>query len=413
MDKIINGTLLIRPSKSLIHRHIIAAALAKNGVSTFTFAPFVLNDDNSATLAAVQDMGLALVRENPGSLDIAGGFAPTIMPKVKCKSSGSTMRFLLPLALAKCHGARFFADKSLFKRPWQTYEEILHKQGIKFFQETNNLMVAGDLQPGEFLLPGNISSQFASGLLFSLPLLDGDSQLVFREELQSRPYMELTIEVLAKHSVHCFWKNNTSLLIQGKQEYKSYHAEVEGDYSHAAFFLVAAALGGDIALCGLNKHSSQGDKMILDLLSDSGAKIRWQNDILYLQKGELKSLNVDMGQIPDLLPPLAILAAHTLGESRFYNAARLRYKESDRLHDLTTELTGLGADIDEGEDFLTIRGVDRLVGGEVSSHGDHRLAMAFGIASCFSRDIISIVGAADVAKSAPEFWQQLDEIKAK
>lgn len=406
----LGGHIAARPAKSLLHRRIIAAALVENALSAVEWGAFALNEDNAATLKAVEDMGLALVRRRSGGCDIAGGFSPVTMPSLHCGASGATLRFLLPLALARCRGARFYAEPSLLARPQEEFLRLFRQRGAKTITEPGCLLISGELTPGEYQLPGDISSQFASGLLFALPLLDEPSRLVFATPPQSRPYIDLTLDILAQAGIACTWQGKSVIDIPSGQSYRSVNGPVEGDLSHAAFFLLAGALGAGMKISGLHKNSLQGDRAVVDILANAGASVSWDGDIISVERGEVSPLDLDMGDIPDLLPPLAVWACFAEGKSRFYNAGRLRYKESDRLSGLSRELRALGADIEQGPDWLEVRGQGGLRGGVADAHGDHRLAMALAMAGCFCREPITISGAEAVAKSAPEFWEQAREL---
>jgi 3-phosphoshikimate 1-carboxyvinyltransferase len=248
-----------------------------------------------------------------------------------------------------------------------------------------------------------VSSQFVSGLLLALPLLDGDSELRLTTPLESRRYVDMTIDVMRRFGVRV--ESGDSLYtISGGQRYRSTSYRVEADYSQAAFFLAASALGRDVEVSGLAPDSLQGDSAILRVLREMGAEILWRDGTISVRAGRLCAVTVDAREIPDLVPPIAALCCFCEGASRVVNAGRLRLKESDRLQALSTELRKLGADIEESEESLSIRGAERLRGGVVDAWGDHRIAMSMAVAAIRCDGPVSLSGWRSVNKSYPGFW---------
>jgi len=325
---------------------------------------------------------------------------------VNCEESGSTLRFLIPIACAMGKRTVFTGKGRLMERPLTPYFDIFDDVGIAYSVEDGRLTVDGQL-PGEtYSLRGDVSSQFVTGLLFGLSLLAEDSSIEITSPLESKPYVDLTLDVMQRFGIEIINENYEKFIIKGGQTYKSPQApffkggvseadgglSIEGDFSQAAFWLVANALGSDVSCEGLNLNSLQGDKQILDILEQVGSPMR--------------GLTVNVGDIPDLVPILAVLCCFCEGESRIVNAARLRLKESDRLAAITTELNKLGAKITELEDSLVIEGVDSLRGGEVDSWNDHRIAMALAIAATRATGAVTINGAESaVQKSYPNFFE--------
>lgn len=397
----LNGRLKIQPSKSVSHRAIICAALSE-GVSVLKNIAF--SDDIKATADAVQTMGLCDIRAEKDSIIV--GIGTRREPSdIFCNESGSTLRFCLPLAMDGTE-RRFTGRGRLLERPMDLYEEICRKQSIKMDIKPDGITIKGQLNPDIFTMRGDISSQFVSGLLFALPRLKGDSRIIFTSELQSKHYVDLTRDMLAKFGVETEdWGGD--IIVYGNQVYKSREIEIEGDFSHAAFFAVGAALSGKVELLGLDDRSLQGDKKIYEILSQAGACVEGHT---VSKQNRLKPFRADVSQIPDLVPVLCVLALGAEGESVIYNAARLRYKESDRLSAMAREIQKLGGDIEEYEDRLVIRGGKPLSGGLVDSHGDHRVAMALAVASTLARGDIRLKNADVVKKSAPNFYSEFQKL---
>ncbi|MCD8340911.1 MAG: 3-phosphoshikimate 1-carboxyvinyltransferase [Clostridiales bacterium] len=382
----LTGTLTPPPSKSQAHRLIIAASLVQ-GVSHLTNV--AVSEDIQATLGCMAALG-AEVRQNGGEIRGVAPHSATALPKLDCGESGSTLRFLIPVALALTGGGRFFGRGRLLERPMKPYEELFQEKGVRYEHGPDCITVEGTLPPGVYRLPGNVSSQFITGLLYALPLLEGDSDLELTTELQSSGYVDMTLDALARFGV-TVERTAAGWHVPGGQQYAPCDCAVESDYSQAANFLVANSLGASIQLEGLNPNSTQGDRVIL-------AYVRRLDG-----PGEV---TLDVSQCPDLVPPLALRAALREGEvTHIVGAARLRMKESDRLDTVTIELNNLGGHVTQGPDSLTIQGRSYLYGGVTDSHNDHRIAMMLGIAATRCLDAVIVCGAECVAKSYPNFWE--------
>ena len=284
--------------------------------------------------------------------------------------------------------AEFHGKAKLPERPVTPYFTELTKNGIIFKTKTMPYRISGRLQPGDYSLAGDISSQFISGLLFALPLLDSDSRIIITSPLQSKPYVDLTIAELNRFGVKAE-ETDYGYFVPGKQSYVPQNTVIEADMSQAAFFVTANALGSEIEIEGLNHNSLQGDKAILDIVKNA--------------KGN--AFNVDASQIPDLVPILTVLAAFSNGTSHITGCERLRLKESDRLAVMALELNKLGAKVTENSDSLTVEGVEKIHGGVCDSHVDHRVPMSLAIASTRSTEPITINGAECVSKSYPNFFE--------
>lgn len=371
-----SGSIKAIPSKSAAHRLMIAAGLSGHSLEG-------LCEGLSVDITATKECIDALMSDGE-------------VKKMPCRESGSTLRFLIPVTAALGVRGEFMAEGRLPYRPMTALKEQLESHGCRMSSEGENpVWVDGKLESGIYILPGNISSQYVTGLLMALPMCDGDSEIQIDGILQSRPYVDMTLDVLKKSGIVIEESENT-FKIAGNQKYnlaRSYVEDVEGDWSNAAFWLVMDAISeGNIECTGLDKNSAQGDKAIAD----------W----LYIVNTD-EEVNIDVGDIPDLVPILSVLAsARKKGAvTNIVNAERLRYKESDRLKAVTEVMNGLGADIEENFDSLKIKGVERLKGGQADSYNDHRIAMMAAAAACISDGDIEIIGCEAVNKSYPAFFE--------
>ena len=395
--KKLSGSVTPPPSKSQAHRLLIAAALIHRGVSVIH--GLADSQDIQATRRCLSALGARIDDVDENTVQVCGLGNAIVeaepAPILDCGESGSTLRFLIPLALLVNGSACFTGHGRLMERPQGPYENLFREKGIAWSFKDGVLSVDGGkgyddyaLSPGEYRLPGNVSSQFFTGLLFVLPLLDGDSTLVPTTPLESRDYLEMTRSVLELAGVESRWEDDV-LHIPGRQRYAHFTATVEADWSQAAFWYAAIALGSQLELEGLNAFSVQGDMAVVPH---------------FLRLTRPGDLTIDLADIPDLLPPLAVMAAIRSGTTRFVNAARLRMKESDRLTTVCAMLTALGGSCEEGPDSLTVTG-STLAGGTVDSAGDHRIAMAAAIAATGCTGPVTVLGAECVKKSYPDFWE--------
>lgn len=270
------------------------------------------------------------------------------------------MRLLIPIVSALGLNCTFIGSKKLFSRPMEVYKNIWKEQGLEFSLNEDSLKVSGKLKSGEFRVAGNVSSQFVSGLLFALPLLEGDSKIVIEGELESAPYVMMTLKTLKHANIETLRKGSDVIEVYGNQEYSLTDYEVESDWSHAAFFAAAGALGGEVTLYGLNKYSIQGDKEILNILKFMGAPIIYNDDnsITIKKANRLNAMDIDISNIPDLAPIITSLASTAKGRTKLYNASRLRYKESDRINDLKDSFSKIGAKIEVTENEIFIEGIE-------------------------------------------------------
>lgn len=400
----LSGTVKIPPSKSVAHRLIISAALAKGTSKISNIYP---SKDIIATIEAMKALG-AEITLNGSTATVRGIETPPKKAVIDCNESGSTMRFLIPVACALGIECTFTGKGKLPQRPITPYLEEFPKHGIKFdfsnAEKGNTLpcTVKGKLVPGDFEINGGISSQFITGLIFALTLLDGDSKITLTSHLESRPYVNITIDCLKKFGGEIL-ETETSYLIKGSQTLKAADMETEGDYSQAAFFKVANSLGSEINIEGLKQDSSQGDKKIIEICEE----------MVYNKNSDLNPFELDCSDIPDLVPVLTVLACFCKGKSKITNVARLRIKESDRLEAISACLNKIGGKVTAYSDKLVIEGVESLTGGEVESYNDHRIAMSMAVAALKCKKPLIVKGAQCVEKSYPNFWEDYKALGGK
>ena len=406
----LKGSVKIPPSKSMAHRAVICASLS-DGVSKIS--NLELSDDIIATINAMRSLG-AVITDKEDCLEVEGIKSKDLLSErdyervIDCNESGSTLRFLIPIALAFEGVTRFVGRGNLGKRPLDTYYEIFDNQGIHYEYKEGilDLIVSGLLKRDEFRVKGNISSQFITGLMFSLPLLDGDSKIIITTELESKGYIDLTLSALKDFGIEVINNDYKEFIIKGNQKYRSRDYRVEGDYSQGAYFLSADALGSEIAILDLKKESLQGDKEVIDILERMGANIKVNENSLTIDECNLKSTIIDASQCPDIIPTLSVVAALSEGRTEIINAERLRIKECDRLTAVKEELSKLGAKIEEKKDGLIIDGIKEFEGDvEVWSHKDHRIAMSLAIASTRCKSPIILKDFECVSKSYPNFFK--------
>ncbi len=379
----LGGTMLMPPSKSYSHRALICAELGGGAA---------LNLGDSADISATRRCMEALKNNAP----------------MDAGESGSTLRFMIPLALALNGRLEIRGSQRLMERPLDDYFRIFEEHGISYELNGSALTAEGRLRPGDYRLRGDVSSQFVTGLLLALPLLDGDSVITLTTGLQSVGYVNMTLEVMERFGVK-IRKTDNGYFVKGGQKYLPAEYTVEGDFSQAGFFLAM----GRVNCLGLNPNSAQGDRATVEVYRRMGMDITLTGEG-YLSDGRATvPATVDVSQIPDFVPVLACVMATVPGESRIVGAGRLRIKESDRLAAITQELRRLGADVDEGGDYLIIRGGKPLHGAVCGSHNDHRIAMALAALSPHVDGELVIDGAECVNKSMPDFWERFERLGGK
>ena len=395
---VLGGELSIPASKSCAHRSIICAALA-DGVSHLSGV--TMSKDIEATIGAMRALGAEFVVSGRDITVKGTGGRHTGSCLIDCNESGSTLRFILPIAAAVSSSAEFIGRGRLPQRPIDIFVRELGRNGTRFdYHNTMPFTVSGGLNSGVFQVEGDVSSQFITGLLFALPLLEGDSEIVLTSHLESRPYVDITIDTLRRFGISAEESVN-GFRIKGGQRYLPNDERIEGDYSQAAFFYVANALGSQVELHNLNENSVQGDRKILEII----------RNICY--NGSIGHYDADCSDIPDLVPVLAVLGAFGSGDSRIYNAKRLKIKESDRLQTTAAMINALGGNVDITDDGLIIHPTGAMHGGTVDSSGDHRIAMAAAVAATRTDGDVIIRGAEAVEKSYPAFFDDYKKLGGK
>lgn len=404
-----SGRVRIPASKSQAHRMLICAAL---GETETLIACDGLSADITATMACLNALGADITQAADGRLRVRPiEKVPEGLCHLACGESGSTLRFLLPVCGALGASAVFHMEGRLPQRPLAPLDRELTAHGMELRQENELLYCSGRLPSGRYELPGNVSSQYISGLLMALPLVDGESRLAVTGNIESAAYITMTEDALAMAGVNLEKENWVYRIPGGQRGRMPEELQVEGDFSNAAFFLCMGALSREgMQVDGLNPASHQGDRAVLDILRRFGAELQEQDGSCTVKCGTLRGLTIDAKPIPDLIPVLSVVAALAQGETRIINAGRLRLKESDRLHTTTELLTALGADIEEQEDGLTIHGKESLSGGSVDSCGDHRIAMAAATAACGCLGPVQLSGCEAVKKSYPRFWEDFNRL---
>ena len=406
------GSILAISSKSDAHRLLIAAALSDRETEILCN---VLSEDIRATARCLCALGARvdfladrmlvhpIPRENT---------AKEVSVTLDCGESGSTLRFLLPVVSALGKNGVFTGGGRLPERPVTELREAMEAHGVRFSEQgVFPISTIGKLGIGTYTLRGDVSSQYVTGLLFALPLLPENSVLRLLPPVESKPYIEMTMATLRRFRIRIFFTGG-EFWIPGGQTYKSPGTvSVEGDWSNAAFFLTAGALGAPVTVTGLNPDSPQGDKAILDILRRMGAAVETAGESVTVSPGALHGIAQDMADIPDLAPIFSVAAAAArTGETAIQNAARLRLKESDRLAAIHRMLGSLGVSCTETADGLLIPGGQSISGGETSGFGDHRMVMAAAIASVLAETPVTIDGAEAVEKSYPHFFEDFKRL---
>lgn len=400
-SSVLSGTIKAISSKSHAHRVLICAALSQNKTKIYCN---VMSKDIAATIDCLKSMGTEI---------FVDGDTITVIPKefnkksdIDCNESGSTLRFLMPVVSALGIDATITGHGRLPQRPISPLKEEMEKKGVTF--HTGNdfpLRLTGQLQSGEYEIQGNISSQFITGLLFALPLLDGDSKIKLIPPVESKSYLDITISVLRQFGIGIDEKENL-YIIKGNQKYISpEEIKVEGDWSNASFFLCAGALSEKgVTVTDLDINSPQGDKKILDVLSLMGADVTVNRNEVTVKKNKLKGITVDASDIPDAVPIISVVATACNGDTKIINAGRLRIKESDRIKSVLDMLLSVGADAEETPDGIIIRGGKSLVDGVVNGYNDHRIVMSASILSSLCEKDVIITDSNAVEKSYPDFF---------
>ena len=406
------GSVEIPASKSRAHRLLICASLGKNTVELRCEG---VSRDIQATMDCLKALGAVIDREDDRIrvVPVRPGRHTAGTAELPCGESGSTLRFLLPVVGALGRTAVFRMEGRLPERPLQPLGDLLTDHGMTLRREENLLFCDGRLRAGMYRIPGNISSQYVSGLLFALPLLAEESALEVTDRIESADYIAMTEDALSLFGWQFEKQGWRYRFPAGEKRGESTSVlPVERDWSSAAFFLALGALGGGgITIRGMNLQSRQGDRRMLPLMRALGAEVREEKTEITIRPGRMRGMEIDASGIPDLVPILAVTASLAEGETRIVHAERLRLKESDRLRTTTAMLSALGADIRETEDGLLIHGKDRLAGGRVDAANDHRIAMAAAVAAAGCAAPVIIDGAECTEKSFPRFWETLEALE--
>lgn len=419
---IISGKVKIPPSKSFAHRALLCAALGGGNVKIYNFSE---SRDMVATENFLSAMGLECEEENGTGLFVKKVRELTNEPKtVDCIESGSTLRFVIPIAAALGMDCTFVGSGRLPERPIGVYTDLLPKHGVKCESIKEGLSlplhVSGKLTPGDFEVPGNISSQFITGLMYALPLLDGDSRIIITTELQSESYLNITASVLKTFGVEVT-RTDYGYFIKGNQHYKAVDYVTEGDWSQAAFFLTLGAFSKKgILIEGLNLDSVQGDRAILDIYEKIGLEISIIDGCIFVKNPHtdkphlgLKAVSFNAKDIPDAVPAISAVLTLAEGISIISGAARLRIKECDRLKAICEEFSTVGGKLEEKADGLVIHGVDRLSGGEINGYNDHRIVMTGACLSAVANGNIFVSHPLSINKSYPHFYKDFIKLGGK
>lgn len=409
---VLSGTIDIISSKSDIHRCIICAALSDKPTKISFYG---LSKDILTTVECVKMLG-AGAEFSDGKLVITPCDKNRIMQglTLDCAESGSTARFILPVAAAICKNVSLVGSGRLPERPMSALCESLKEHGAVFTSDKIPLTVRENVKKGGvFSVPGNISSQYISGLLLMLPLLEDGGMVSITTPLESAGYVDMTVETMTKFGIEII-KEQNSYTVKGGQKYTSPgEINAQGDWSSAAFWLCADALGANVVLRGLDENCPQGDRHITDILERFGAKKIVSKEGISFEAGRLKGIEIDASDIPDLVPVLSVVACAARGKTTIYGAKRLRLKESDRLETTRDFLTRLGAKVEITEDGLVIEGTGKLEGGRVVGHNDHRIVMSSAISSLICKKQVIIEGAQAMEKSYTTFFSEFDKLSLR
>ena len=402
----LKGTIAAPASKSEAHRRMICAGLTKGAT---TLGGFMDSDDMAATARCLKALG-ALIGQQDEALTITGRAKKiTKLPVLDCGESGSTLRFFVPIALAMTKGGVFRMHGRLGQRPMDVYQDLFVPRGVRWRMGVGcdgaaELTVRGELEPGHYVLPGNVSSQFVSGMLFALPLLEEVSTLTVQPPVESAGYIRMTVEALQQSGVKLEETAPFSWRIEGNQQYQAKDGRLSGDYSQAAVLLCAGALGHQLTVTGLAQETTQGDRAVLKHLAALGAMVQEGEFGVTVTANKLTGATLDMAGCPDIAPILALVCQMAEGESRLTGCGRLRLKECDRLAATVETLNLLGGNARAEGDAIVIQGVKALKGGvTLPDYNDHRMVMLGMIAATIAQEPVVVSGVEALNKSWPEF----------
>lgn len=425
LNRSLTGQVKVPSSKSIGHRLLICAALAEGSSHIEGLS---LSKDILATMVALTALGATFKRagsEKFGRVVVEGiGSRPKGHENGKCESteeflllncgeSGSTLRFLIPVGLALKDRLTFTGEGRLVERPIDEYFPIFNTSGISYdYDGRLPISLRGFLKAGKYSLSGRVSSQYTTGMLLASPMLKGSTEIQIHGEMESKGYIDLTIEAMTQFGVKVERAGYNHFVTYSSEGYKAAKVAVEGDYSQGAFWIVAGLIGDrPIRIEGLNPKSVQGDAVVLQMIEAMGGTFIWEDEVLAVYPSATKGMTIDAAQCPDLIPIMCVLATQSDGETRVINGNRLRLKESDRIRSTVTELAKLGADIVETEDGMVIKGKTSLKGGcRVDGWNDHRIVMAASIAATVCEKPIEITGYEAVQKSYPDFFEDFAQL---
>lgn len=405
----LSGKVTVPPSKSVAHRAIICASLAggKSVIRNIDFSQDIL-----ATLDAVKALGAQVsVDKNTAFIDGTGMF-DVPFADINCRESGSTLRFMLAVAAAGGVKTTFNGEGRLPQRTIKEILSVFRSHSVETSVDDGlPVTLSGKLTAGKYEISGNVSSQFITGLMFALPLCDGDSEICLTTALESKGYIDITVNSLKHFGVEVEETNN-GWKIKGNQRYSPCDYTVEGDWSQAAFFMGASVLGASVDISGLDKNSVQGDKAGLDIFKRFGADISWHSDTLVCRPGKREAISLNASQIPDLVPIISAVAAQCDGKTVITGAQRLRIKESNRLKSMADGLCSLGIYAKETDDGLEIVG-GKVNGGKVKGCNDHRIVMSFAVLAQAANGAVEIDDAQSINKSYPNFFEDYNSLGGK
>ena len=407
------GAAAAPASKSEAHRRMICAGLSEGEV---TLTGYMESADMAATKRCLTALGAQVLSEGDVLTVRGGSVKPGFMPVLDCGESGSTLRFFVPLAMTLAGGGTFRMHGRLGSRPMDVYRDLFVPHGADWRMGAGadgsaELTVYGGMRPGNYELPGNVSSQFVSGLLFALPLLEGDSTLTVKPPVESAGYIRMTIKAIEESGIRLEETAPFAWRIPGFQRYHAPSGSLHGDYSQAAVLLCAAALGHDITVTGLAADSIQGDRAVLHHLADLGATVTERDGEITVRGGDLHGAELDMRDCPDIAPMLALVCQLARGESRLTHCGRLRLKECDRLAATVEILNRLGGCAKAEGDDIVIQGVDKLRGGvTLEDYNDHRMVMLAAVAASVAAQAVTVRGVGALDKSWPEFLRVYESL---
>ncbi len=394
----LSGRIAAIPSKSDVHRILVCAALSD--------APTQINlthssEDIDATMRCLSALGAEFTAHG-STLTVTPIKEVPDSPVLDCGESGSTLRFLLPVAAAVSNYSKFTGAGRLPERPIKDLLTVMQQHGVSFSADKLPLSISGRMSGGDFSIAGNISSQYITGILLALPKIGG-GKITLTTKLESSGYVDMTLSALRRYGIIVNVSGQVYEIRKAQNFISPGHVTAEGDWSNAAFFLAAGAIGTPVTVTGLDPLSAQKDKQIVDILRLFGANVTDNHDSVTAAPGNLHGCRIDLSEVPDMLPALAVVAACAEGETHFMGGARLRLKESDRIASVAALLHSLGGNAEELTDGLIVKGT-RLKGGTVDSFGDHRIAMAAAIAATRCNEEVTMIGAGAVSKSYPTFF---------